>query len=236
MGLSDCRLRWPRECRACAAPSHRSFGPVRALKRVGARATSTVVPAMLSVASARSKERVRTEPKSSAIIGATGEKCGLVVEHTCNDVSARPQGALKARTRCAASPRRHIGHTSRGDNKAGGPRILRALWARPSGGRRCAPRRVAPARRTPVRLRDRALRGTHRRPLTRHYKCVRPLDLSCPEPRPAPRDGPPRPIHPVRHRAWPARWCRCAGGLPGVDPQKPLPVSISPSRAIPPRR
>ena len=77
MGLSDCRLRWPRECRACAAPSHRSFGPVRALKRVGARATSTVVPAMLSVASARSKERVRTEPKSSAIIGATGEKCGL---------------------------------------------------------------------------------------------------------------------------------------------------------------
>ena len=79
MGLSDCRLRWPRECRACAAPSHRSFGPVRALKRVGARATSTVVPAMLSVASARSKERVRTEPKSSAIIGATGEKCGLGV-------------------------------------------------------------------------------------------------------------------------------------------------------------
>ena len=95
---------------------------------------------------------------------------GLVVEHTCNDVSARSQTS-----RCAASPRRHIGHTSRGDNKAGGPRFQRALWARPSGGRRCAPRRVAPARRTPVRLRDRALRGTHRRPLTRHYKCVRPL-------------------------------------------------------------
>ena len=32
---------------------------------------------MLSVASARSKERVRTEPKSSAIITAPGEKCGL---------------------------------------------------------------------------------------------------------------------------------------------------------------
>ena len=100
----------------------------------------------------------------------------LVVEHTCNDGSARPQGALKARTRCAASPRMHIGHTSRGDNKAGWPRFQRALWARPSGGRRCAPRRVAPTRRTPVRLRDRALRGTHRRPLTRHYKSVRPLD------------------------------------------------------------
>ena len=91
----------------------------------------------------------------------------LVVEQTCNGVSARPQAS-----RCAASPRRHIGHTSRGDNKAGG-----RLWARPSGGRRCAPRRVAPTRRTPVRLRDRALRGTHRRPLTRHYKSVRPLGL-----------------------------------------------------------
>ena len=33
---------------------------------------------MLSVASARSKERVRTGPKSSAIITAPGEKCGLV--------------------------------------------------------------------------------------------------------------------------------------------------------------
>ena len=42
-----------------------SFGPVRA------RAPSTVVPAMLSVAS------TRTGPKSSAIITAPGEKCGL---------------------------------------------------------------------------------------------------------------------------------------------------------------
>ena len=57
MGLNDHRLRWPRP--------RRSFGPVCA------HATSTVGPAMLSVAS------THTEPKSSAIIAATGEKCGL---------------------------------------------------------------------------------------------------------------------------------------------------------------
>ena len=57
-GLSDHRLRWPRP--------RRSFGSVCA------HATSTVGPAMLSVAS------THTEPKSSAIIAATGEKCGLV--------------------------------------------------------------------------------------------------------------------------------------------------------------
>ena len=57
MGLSDHTLRWPRP--------RRSFGPVCA------HATSTVGPAMLSVAS------THTEPKSSAIIAATGEKCGL---------------------------------------------------------------------------------------------------------------------------------------------------------------
>ena len=54
---ADCGLRWPRP--------RGSFGPVRA------HAPSTVVPAMLSVAS------TRTEPKSSAIITAPGEKCGL---------------------------------------------------------------------------------------------------------------------------------------------------------------
>ena len=54
---ADCGLRWPRP--------RGSFGPVRA------RAPSTVVPAMLSVAS------TRTGPKSSAIITAPGEKCGL---------------------------------------------------------------------------------------------------------------------------------------------------------------
>ena len=118
---------------------------------------------------------------------------GLVVEQTCNDVSARPQAS-----RCAASPRRHIGHTSRGDNKAGG-----RLWARPSGGRRCAPRRVAPTRRTPVRLRDRALRGTHRRPLTRHYKSVRPLD-------PMPKDD--RVIETTFKD-----WCEKTGGPRDVD-------------------
>ena len=54
---AGCRLRWP-----CPRGS---FGPVRA------HAPSTVVPAMLSVAS------TPTGPKSSAIITAPGEKCGL---------------------------------------------------------------------------------------------------------------------------------------------------------------
>ena len=54
---AGCRLRWP-----CPRGS---FGPVRA------HAPSTVGPAMLSVAS------TRTGPKSSAIITAPGEKCGL---------------------------------------------------------------------------------------------------------------------------------------------------------------
>ena len=53
----DDGLRWPRP--------RRSFGPVCA------HATSNVVPAMLSVTS------THTEPKSSAIIAATGEICGL---------------------------------------------------------------------------------------------------------------------------------------------------------------
>ena len=66
MGLSDHRLRWPRP--------RRSFGPVCA------HATSNVVPAMLSVAS------THTEPKSSAIIAATGEKSGLA-----GDVVSVPQ-------------------------------------------------------------------------------------------------------------------------------------------------
>ena len=57
-GRADCGLRWPRP--------RGSFGPVRA------HAPSTVVPAMLSVPS------TRTGPKSSAIITAPGEKCGLV--------------------------------------------------------------------------------------------------------------------------------------------------------------
>ena len=69
---ADCGLRWPRPPALRAGDPRGSFGPVRA------RAPSTVVPAMLSVASARSKERVRTGPKSSAIITAPGEKCGLV--------------------------------------------------------------------------------------------------------------------------------------------------------------
>ena len=60
-GVGICRLRWPRP--------RRSFGPVRA------RATSTVGPLCFSVAS------TRTGPKSSAIIAARGEKCGLDVGH-----------------------------------------------------------------------------------------------------------------------------------------------------------
>ena len=59
----------------------------------------------------------------------------LVVEPPRNEWSARPQAS-----RCAASARGRIGHTSRADNKADG-----RLWARPSGGRRNAPRGVAAA-------------------------------------------------------------------------------------------
>jgi hypothetical protein len=81
MDLSDHRLRWPRLCRACAAPSHRSFGPVCA------HATSTVGPAMLSVASTHTEPKSSIAPARARIIAATGEKSGLVVEHTCNDVS-----------------------------------------------------------------------------------------------------------------------------------------------------
>ena len=59
----------------------------------------------------------------------------LVVEPPRNEWSARPQAS-----RCAASARGRIRHTSRADNKADG-----RLWARPSGGRRNAPRGVAAA-------------------------------------------------------------------------------------------
>ena len=62
---ADCGLRWPRPPALRAGDPRGSFGPVRA------RAPSTVVPAMLSVAS------TRTGPKSSATITAPGEKCGL---------------------------------------------------------------------------------------------------------------------------------------------------------------
>ena len=73
----------------------------------------------------------------------------LVVEPPRNEWSARPQAS-----RCAASARGRIGHTSRADNGAlsrgarGGiprMRIDGRLWARPSGGRRNAPRGVAAA-------------------------------------------------------------------------------------------
>ena len=66
---ADCGLRWPRPPALRAGDPRGSFGPVRA------RAPSTVVPAMLSVAS------TRTGPKSSAIITAPGEKCGLARAH-----------------------------------------------------------------------------------------------------------------------------------------------------------
>ena len=59
----------------------------------------------------------------------------LVVEPPRNEWSARPQAS-----RCAASARGRIRHTSRADNKADG-----RLWARPSGGCRNAPRGVAAA-------------------------------------------------------------------------------------------
>ena len=73
----------------------------------------------------------------------------LVVEPPRNEWSARPQAS-----RCAASARGRIRHTSRADNGAlsrgarGGiprMRIDGRLWARPSGGRRNAPRGVAAA-------------------------------------------------------------------------------------------
>ena len=66
---ADCGLRWPRP--------RGSFGPVYTRARARARAPSTVVPAMLSVGE-RDASVVRTGPKSSAIITAPGEKCGLV--------------------------------------------------------------------------------------------------------------------------------------------------------------
>ena len=81
---ADCGLRWPRP--------RRSFGPVYTRARACARAPSSGAfsrgargacpsqdwsPAMLSVGE-RDATVVRTEPKSSAIITAPGEKCGLV--------------------------------------------------------------------------------------------------------------------------------------------------------------
>ena len=52
----------------------------------------------------------------------------------------------------------------------------------------------------PVRLRDRALRGTHRRPLIRHYKCVRPLGPTSTSPKDSAVSPPD-----VRERShWPA--------------------------------
>ena len=81
--------------------------------------------------------------------GFYGYAYDLVVEPPRNEWSARPQAS-----RCAASARGRIGHTSRADNGAlsrgarGGiprMRIDGRLWARPSGGRRNAPRGVAAA-------------------------------------------------------------------------------------------
>ena len=68
-GVGMCKLRWPRP--------RRSFGPVRALKRVGARATSTVGPLCFSVASTRTGPKSSNAPARARIIAARGEKCGL---------------------------------------------------------------------------------------------------------------------------------------------------------------
>ena len=84
---AGCRLRWP-----CPRGS---FGPVytRAVytRAVRAHAPSTVGPAMLSVASTRTCPLCTTGPKSSAIITAPGEKCGLVARKRlhCLDPLAR---------------------------------------------------------------------------------------------------------------------------------------------------
>ena len=82
---AGCRLRWP-----CPRGS---FGPVHA------HAPSTVGPAMLSVAS------TRTGPKSSAIITAPGEKCGLASWVTMTLKFPKALGLEKTLVRrgCAAS-------------------------------------------------------------------------------------------------------------------------------------
>ena len=81
---ADCGLRWPRP--------RGSFGPVRA------HAPSTVVPAMLSVAS------TRTEPKSSAIITAPGEKCGLGLGVRAAAATSRATGSAPGPPICSSRP------------------------------------------------------------------------------------------------------------------------------------
>ena len=88
------------------------------------------------------KQRITSEPTFVMVdpFGVKGSRMRLierilVVEPPRNEWSARPQAS-----RCAASARGRIRHTSRADNKADG-----RLWARPSGGRRNAPRGVAAA-------------------------------------------------------------------------------------------
>ena len=95
---ADCRLRWP-----CPRGS---FGPVytRAVytRAVRAHAPSTVGPAMLSVASTRTCPLCTTGPKSSAIITAPGEKCGLLpCRHrgTVSDEEMVARGRIELPTR-----------------------------------------------------------------------------------------------------------------------------------------
>ena len=68
---ADCGLRWPRP--------RGSFGPVYTQACACAHAPSTVVPRAASGAPMLSVASTRTGPKSSAIITAPGEKCGLAV-------------------------------------------------------------------------------------------------------------------------------------------------------------
>ena len=79
--------------------------------------------------------RAETEVQRPKPLRIAPAKTGLVIEPPRNEWSARPQAS-----RCAASARGRIRHTSRADNKADG-----RLWARPAGGRRNAPRGVATA-------------------------------------------------------------------------------------------
>ena len=88
-GLSDHRLRWPRPPALRAGDPRRSFGPVRA------HATSTVVPAMLSVAGTRTGPKSSNAPARARIIAAPGEKSGLVATHPATDAALRYR-----KTRC----------------------------------------------------------------------------------------------------------------------------------------
>ena len=93
--LRACKLRWPRP--------RGSPGPVRA------RTPSNMGPAMLSVAS------TRTEPGSSAIITAPGEKCGLAgfLTRRCRVEEPEPGFDIDVVGGSVHTERRHADHRRR---------------------------------------------------------------------------------------------------------------------------